>query len=158
MIRLRHRQYDPAIIERIIRLVFGPSRAFYRSFLKRCTLTNRAVGSLWRALSKPINRFNHASGVAVVTPTDRSKSFRNRCLNQSFWWRFCRHVAFWVFSLGDIVPGTMDFCHRTESDLFIFLYDAVGNLYFYSLLVIIVLYGENVAKLYRFFRSVILST
>ena len=75
VIRLRHRQYDPAIIERIIRLVFGPSRAFYRSFLKRCTLTNRAVGSLWRALSKPINRFNHASGVAVVTPTDRSKSF-----------------------------------------------------------------------------------
>ena len=51
--RLRRRQYDPAIIERTIGLVLGPFTALYRSFLKRCTLTNKAVGTIWRALSKP---------------------------------------------------------------------------------------------------------
>ena len=50
--RLRCRQYDPVIIERTI----GPSTALYRSFLKRCTLTNKAVGTIWRALSKPPQR------------------------------------------------------------------------------------------------------
>ena len=37
--RLRRRHYDPAIIERTIGLVLGPYTTFYRSFLKRCTLT-----------------------------------------------------------------------------------------------------------------------
>ena len=54
--RLRHRQYDPAIIERTIGLVLGPFTALYRSFLKRCTLTNEAVETIWRALSKPPQR------------------------------------------------------------------------------------------------------
>ena len=53
MKRLRRRQYDPDIIERTIGLVLGPFTALYRSFLKRCTLTNKAVGTIWRALSKP---------------------------------------------------------------------------------------------------------
>ena len=44
--RLRRRQYDPAIIERTIGLVPGPFTALYRSFLKRCTLTNKAVGTI----------------------------------------------------------------------------------------------------------------
>ena len=51
--RIRRRQYDPEIIERTIGLVLGPFTALYRSFLKRCSLTNKAVGTLWRALSKP---------------------------------------------------------------------------------------------------------
>ena len=51
--RLRRRQYDPVIIERTIGLVFGPFTALYRSFLKHCTLTNKAVGTIWRALPKP---------------------------------------------------------------------------------------------------------
>ena len=54
--RLRRRQYDPAIIERTIGIVIGPLTALYRSFLKRCTLTNKAVGTIWRALSKPPQR------------------------------------------------------------------------------------------------------
>ena len=54
--RLRRRQYDPAIIERTIGLVLGPFTALYRSFLKRCTLTNKAVWTIWRALSKPPQR------------------------------------------------------------------------------------------------------
>ena len=40
---LRCRQYDPAIIERTIGLVLGPFTALLRSFLKRCTLTNKGL-------------------------------------------------------------------------------------------------------------------
>ena len=53
---LRRRQYDIEIIERTIGLVLGPFKTLYRSFLKRCTLTNKAVGTIWRALSKPPQR------------------------------------------------------------------------------------------------------
>ena len=52
--RLRRRQYDPAIIEMTICLVLGPFTALYKSFLKHCTLTNKAVRTIWRALSKPL--------------------------------------------------------------------------------------------------------
>ena len=51
--RLRRRQYDPVIIERTLGLVLGPSTALYEPFLKHCTLTNMAVETIWRALSKP---------------------------------------------------------------------------------------------------------
>ena len=44
--RLRRRQYDPLIIERTIGLVLGPYIALYRPFLKHCTLTNKAVGTI----------------------------------------------------------------------------------------------------------------
>ena len=44
--RLRRRQYDPAIIERTTGLVLGPLTALYRSFFKRCTMTNKAVGTI----------------------------------------------------------------------------------------------------------------
>ena len=39
-----------------IGLVLGPSTALYGPFLKHCTLTNKAVGTIWRALSKPPQR------------------------------------------------------------------------------------------------------
>ena len=52
--RLRRRKYDPLIIERTIGLVLGPSTALYRSFLEYCTLTNKALGTIWRDLSKPL--------------------------------------------------------------------------------------------------------
>ena len=54
--RFRRRRYDPVIIERTIGLVLGSSTALYESFLKHCTLTNKAVGTIWRALSKPPRR------------------------------------------------------------------------------------------------------
>ena len=54
--RLRRRQYDPVIIERTIGLVLGPSTALYEPFLKHCTLTNKAVGTIWLDLSKPPQR------------------------------------------------------------------------------------------------------
>ena len=51
--RIRRRQYDQGIIEKTICLVLGPSTAVYRLFLKHCTLTYKAVGTTWRAFSKP---------------------------------------------------------------------------------------------------------
>ena len=47
---------DPLIIETTIGLVLGPCTALCRLFLKHCTLTNKAVGTIWRALSKPPQR------------------------------------------------------------------------------------------------------
>ena len=54
--RLRRRKYDPITIERTIGLVFGPCTALYRYFLKHCILTNKAVGTIWRDMSKPPQR------------------------------------------------------------------------------------------------------
>ena len=168
--RLRRRQYDPVIIGRTIGLVLGPFTALYRSFLKRCTLTKKAVGTIWRALSKPpqrwqvpdprslwllytilvlicfcntflwplrfgwllssvsirriiykflnvcpfhytavavsrkmcasVNRFNHTSGVTVVTHTDRPKSVRNRCVIEVFGGFFMMWRCYLDFSVG----------------------------------------------------------
>ena len=36
--------------------MLGPSTALYRPFLKHCTLTNKADGTIWRAFSKPPQR------------------------------------------------------------------------------------------------------
>ena len=44
--RVRRRQYDQVVIERTIGIVLGPSTAVYTPFLKRCTLTNKAVGTI----------------------------------------------------------------------------------------------------------------
>ena len=52
-LRRRSRQYDPSIIERTICLVFGPSTALYIPFLMHSTLTNKALGTIWGALSQP---------------------------------------------------------------------------------------------------------
>ena len=52
----------------------------------------------------PVNQVNHTSWVAVVTPTDRPKSVRNRCLIELF-------VALFVFLICpfDISVGVGDF-------------------------------------------------
>ena len=54
--RLRRRQYDPLIIERTIGIALSPSTALYWPFLMHWTLTNKAVGTIWRASSKPPHR------------------------------------------------------------------------------------------------------
>ena len=54
--RLQRRMYDPGIIENTTGLVPGSSTAFYRSFLKHCTLTKNAMGTIRRDLSKPPQR------------------------------------------------------------------------------------------------------
>ena len=55
--RLRRRQYDPEMHREDYRsCAICPFTALCRSFLKRCTMTNKAVGTIWRALSKPPQR------------------------------------------------------------------------------------------------------
>ena len=77
-------------------------------------MIERLLRLVGRWARKPVN---HTSWVAVVTPTDRPKSVRNRFLIELFcgvvwvvalpFWHFC-----WC----------RGFCHRTESDLFLFLF------------------------------------
>ena len=40
------------------------------------------VAGSWKV--GPVNQVNHTSWVAEVTPTDRSKSVRNRCVIEHF--------------------------------------------------------------------------
>ena len=63
----------------------------------------------------PVNRFNHTSWVAFVTPTDRSKSVRNRCVIEVFGGVFVLSRCFL-----DFFCGCRGFCHRFESGLFHF--------------------------------------
>ena len=45
----------------------------------------------------PVHQVNHTSLVAVVTPTDRPKSVRNRCV--ILWCCLCCHFALLTFLL-----------------------------------------------------------
>ena len=63
----------------------------------------------------PVNQFNHAGWIGVVTPTDRHKSVQNRCVMEvyggilccQFLFNFCWHSVFYL---------------RMESDFFLFLW------------------------------------
>ena len=64
----------------------------------------------------PVNQVNHTSWVVVVTPTDRPKSVRNCCLIELFCGVVCVvTLPFWHFC------WCRGFCHRTGSDLFLFV-------------------------------------
>ena len=64
----------------------------------------------------PVNQINHTSWVAVVTPTDRPKSVRNCCLIELFCGVVCVvTLPFWHFC------WCRGFCHRTGSDLLLFV-------------------------------------
>ena len=76
-------------------------------------LIKRLLRLVGRRARKPVN---HTSWVALVTPTDRPKSVRNRCLIELFRGVVCVvTLPFWHFC------WCRGFCHRTESDLFLFL-------------------------------------
>ena len=49
---------------------------------------------------KFVNRFNHTDWVDVVTPTERPKSVRNRCVIYVLVAFLCRHFLFLEFSVG----------------------------------------------------------
>ena len=56
--------------------------------------------------------------MAIVTPTDRPKSIRNRCVIEFFGGVFVLSRCFLNFSVGE---GAF---HRNELDLFLFLLDS----------------------------------
>ena len=88
-------------------------RKFIYKFFKVCAfLITRLLQEVRRLTSKPVN---NTIWVAVVTPTDRPKSVRNRCVIELFCGVVCAvTLPLWHFC------WCRDFCHRTESDLFLF--------------------------------------
>ena len=61
-----------------------------------CALLITRLCGKWEG-SALVNRFNHTSGVTVLTPTDRPKSVRNRWVIEVFGGVFV--LCFWLFSL-----------------------------------------------------------
>ena len=76
-------------------------------------LISRLLRGVGRWARKPVN---HTSWVAVVTPTDRPKSVRNCCLIELF----CGVVYVVTLSLWHFC-WYRGFCHRTGSDLLLFV-------------------------------------
>ena len=76
-------------------------------------LITRLLRGVGRWARKPVN---HTSWVAVVTPTDRPKSVRNCCLIELF----CGVVCVVTLSLWHFC-WYRGFCHRTGSDLLLFV-------------------------------------
>ena len=76
-------------------------------------LITRLLRGVGRWSRKPVD---HTSWVAVVTPTDRPKSVRNCCLIELFCGVVCVvTLPLWHFC------WYRGFCHRTGSDLLIFV-------------------------------------
>ena len=85
-----------------------------------CPFDQKAFCGMWECWD-PVNRFNHTSWVAIVTPTYRRKSVRNRCLIDVFGGVCVLSRCF----LGCFC-GCRGFCYRTKSDLFLFSIFTMG--------------------------------
>ena len=83
-------------------------RRFIYKFLNVCPFDYTAVVGSWKV--------NHTSWVVNVTPTDRPKSVRNRSVIELF----CDAVCVVILPLWHFC-WCRGFCHRTESDLSLFL-------------------------------------
>ena len=71
--------------------------------------------------------FNRTSLVVLVTPTDRPKSVRNHCVIELFCGVVCVvALPFWHFC------WCRGFCHRTESDLVLFLFLNISDVNFHA--------------------------
>ena len=55
---------------------------FIYIFLNVCPFDYTSAAGSWKV--GPVNQVNHTSWVAVVTPTDRPTSVRNRCVIELF--------------------------------------------------------------------------
>ena len=70
-------------------------RRFIYKFLNVCPFDYTAVAGSGKV--GPVNQVNHTSWVDVVTPTDRPKSVRNRCLIELFCGVVCVVTALLTF-------------------------------------------------------------
>ena len=90
-------------------------RRFIYKYLNVCPFGLHGCCGEWEG--GPVNQVNHNSWVAVVTPTDRPKSVRNRGLIELFCGVVCVvTLPFWHFC------WCRGFCHRTGSDLLFFVF------------------------------------
>ena len=83
---------------------------------KHLVLSNLGLAFVLMLIPFLPQQVNHTSWVAVVTPADHPKSVRNRSEIDFFCGVVCVvTLPFWHFC------WCRGFCHRTESDLFLFL-------------------------------------
>ena len=88
----------------------------------------------------PVKPVNHTSWVAVVTPTDRPKSVRNCCLIELF----CGVVCVVTLSLWHFC-WYRGFCHRTGSDLLLFVFiSKFDNIWLWFMFICIVIIKDVV--------------
>ena len=100
-------------VECSIRLYGVYIKRFIFKCLNACPFNYTAVAGSGKV--GPINQVNHTSWVAVVTLTERPKSVCKRCVIELFCGVVCVvTLPFWHFC------WCRGFCHRTESDLFLF--------------------------------------
>ena len=96
--RLQRRMHDPLIIENTIGLVLGSSTALYRSFLKRCNMTNKGMGTIWWDLSKPPQRRQcpdpRPLWLLVGTPLVIGPELASRGAEHSLFWRMSLYTWF----------------------------------------------------------------
>ena len=101
--RLRRRKYDQVIIDRTKGLLLGPSTALYRSFQKHCTLTNKAVGTIWRDLSKAPQRRQgpdpRTLWLIVGTPLVLGPDLDSRRAEHGLLWRMSLYIFDILFLL-----------------------------------------------------------
>ena len=72
---------------------------FIYTFLNVCPFDYTAVAGSGKV--GPVNHVNQTSWMAVVTPTDRPKSVRNRYVIEHLLWRcLCCHFTLLTFLLG----------------------------------------------------------
>ena len=84
----------------------------YLQILNVCPFDYTAVAGNGKV--GPVNQVNHTSWVAIVTPTDRPKSVRGSVIEL-----FCGVVCVVILPFWHLCWCRI-FCHRTESDLFLF--------------------------------------
>ena len=89
-------------------------RRFLDNFFKCVSFWLHGCCGEWEG--GPVNQVNHTSWVAVVTPTDRPKSVRNCCFIELF----CGVVCVVTLPFGHFW-WCRGFCHRTGSDLLLFV-------------------------------------
>ena len=89
---------DTAINASLIILPYVYIRRFIYKFLNVCPFDYTVVAGSGKV--GPVNQVNHTSWVAVVTPTDRPKSVRNRCLIELFCGVVCVVTARFDISVG----------------------------------------------------------
>ena len=88
----------------------------------RCVDISTFICGLW-----PF-QFNHTSWMTVVTPTDRPKSVLSRCVIEAFGGVFVLSIVSRIFC------WYRGFCHRTESDLLLFLFSKTSSICLYAVL------------------------
>ena len=87
-------------IDSLLWLAVGPGlyKEDYLQILKCVSFSLHSCCVKWEGWV-PVNRFNHTSWVAIVTPTDRPKVICNRCVIDGLVALLCCHVAFWILLL-----------------------------------------------------------